>query len=57
MDPVTLIVTALAAGAALGLKDTVSTAAKDAYRFGIRDRNRLFGIGYDDNRARDPASK
>jgi hypothetical protein len=31
MDPVTLIVTALAAGAALGLKDTVSTAVKDAY--------------------------
>jgi hypothetical protein len=57
MDWVTLIVTALAAGAALGLKDTASTAAKDAYRFGICDRNRLFGIGYDDNRARDPASK
>ncbi len=31
MDPVTLIVTALAAGAALGLKDTASTAVKDAY--------------------------
>ena len=31
MDPVTLIVTALAAGAALGLKDTASAAVKDAY--------------------------
>jgi hypothetical protein len=32
MDPVTLIVTALAAGAALGLKDTASAAVMDAYR-------------------------
>ncbi|MFI6531842.1 hypothetical protein ACIBHY_05295 [Nonomuraea sp. NPDC050547] len=31
MDPVTLVVTALAAGAALGLKDTASAAVKDAY--------------------------
>src|SRR6266576_194233 len=31
MDPITLIVTALAAGAALGLKDTASSAVKDAY--------------------------
>jgi hypothetical protein len=31
MDPITLIVTALAAGAALGVKDTASTAIKDAY--------------------------
>jgi hypothetical protein len=31
MDPVTLIVTALAAGAALGLKDTASSAIKEAY--------------------------
>lgn len=31
MDPVTLIVTALAAGAALGLKDTASGVVKDAY--------------------------
>ena len=31
MDPVTLIITALAAGAGLGLKDTASTAVKDAY--------------------------
>jgi RIP homotypic interaction motif len=31
MDPVTLIVTALAAGAALGLKDTASVAVRDAY--------------------------
>src|SRR5215471_12817493 len=31
MDPVTLIVMALAAGAALGVKDTASAAVKDAY--------------------------
>jgi len=31
MDPVTLIVTALAAGTALGLRDTASAAVKDAY--------------------------
>jgi hypothetical protein len=31
MDPVTLIVTALAAGAALGVKDAASSAVKDAY--------------------------
>jgi hypothetical protein len=31
MDPITLIVTALAAGAALGIKDTASAAMKDAY--------------------------
>ena len=31
MDPITLIVTALAAGAALGAQDTVSTMVKDAY--------------------------
>ena len=31
MDPVTLILTALGAGAALGVKDTASTAVKDAY--------------------------
>ncbi len=31
MDPVTLIVTALAAGAAAALKDTASQAVKDAY--------------------------
>jgi hypothetical protein len=31
MDPVTLILTALAAGAALGLKDTASAAVRDAY--------------------------
>lgn len=31
MDPVTLIVTALAAGATLGLTDTMSAAVKDAY--------------------------
>jgi hypothetical protein len=32
MDPVTLIVAALTAGAATGLQDTVSDAVKDAYR-------------------------
>ena len=31
LDPITLIVTALAAGAALGVTDTASTAVKDAY--------------------------
>lgn len=31
MDPVTLIVTALTAGAALALKDSASSAVKDAY--------------------------
>jgi hypothetical protein len=31
MDPVTLIVTALAAGAGLGLKDAASSAVADAY--------------------------
>lgn len=31
MDPVTLILTALGAGAALGAKDTASAAVKDAY--------------------------
>lgn len=41
MDPVTLIVTALAAGAASGLGDTVSQAVKDAYgalKSLVRDR-------------------
>jgi RIP homotypic interaction motif len=31
VDPVTLILTALTAGAALGVKDTASQAVKDAY--------------------------
>ena len=31
MDPITLIVTALAAGAALGVTDTASQTVKDAY--------------------------
>ena len=31
MDPITLILTALAAGAALGLQDTASVAVKDGY--------------------------
>jgi hypothetical protein len=32
MDPITLIVTALAAGATSGVADTVSSAVKDAYK-------------------------
>ena len=31
MDPITVIVTALAAGAALGITDTAASAVKDAY--------------------------
>jgi hypothetical protein len=31
MDPITLIVTALAAGAALGVQDTASAVVRDAY--------------------------
>ena len=31
MDPITLIVTALAAGAAVGITDTASSAIEDAY--------------------------
>jgi hypothetical protein len=31
MDPITLIVTVLAAGAALGITDSASSAVKDAY--------------------------
>jgi hypothetical protein len=31
MDPITLIVTALVAGAALGVQDTASEMVKDAY--------------------------
>jgi hypothetical protein len=44
MDPVTLIVTALVAGAAAGLKDTASSAVKDAYN-GLKGlaRRRLAG--------------
>lgn len=45
MDPITLIVAALAAGASTGLGDTVSQAIKDAYgalkslmRKGLKDR-------------------
>ena len=47
MDPITLIVAALVAGAAAGLKDTASAAVKDAYsglrslirsRFGHHDQ-------------------
>jgi hypothetical protein len=44
MDPITLIVTALAAGAALGLKDTASSAVKDAYAgLKVLVRKRLAG--------------
>ena len=32
MDPVTLIVTALAAGAATGMTESAASAVKDAYR-------------------------
>jgi hypothetical protein len=44
MDPITLIVTALAAGAATGAKDAASSAVKDAYA-GLRvlARKRLGG--------------
>jgi hypothetical protein len=44
MDPVTLILTALAAGAALGVKDTASAAVQDAYE-GLKAlvRKRLAG--------------
>ena len=44
MDPITLIVTALAAGAAQGLTDTASAAVKDAYaRLKARVKKRLGG--------------
>jgi hypothetical protein len=44
MDPITLIVTALAAGAALGLKESASSAVRDAYA-GLKAlvRSRLAG--------------
>ena len=44
MDPITLIVTALAAGAALGVTDSASSAVKDAYA-GLKAlvRKRLVG--------------
>jgi hypothetical protein len=44
MDPITLILTALAAGAALGVKDTTSAAVLDAYN-GLKAlvRGRLAG--------------
>lgn len=44
MDPVTLVVAALAAGSAAGLKDTASAAVKDAYN-GLKGlvRGRLAG--------------
>jgi len=40
MDPITLIVSALVAGAAVGTKDTASEAIKDAYH---SLKNRLMG--------------
>jgi hypothetical protein len=44
MDPITLVVTALAAGAALGVKDTASAAIKDAYSgLKVLVKNRLGG--------------
>jgi hypothetical protein len=44
MDPITLIVTALAAGAALGVRDTASSAVEDAYaRLKALVRKRLGG--------------
>jgi hypothetical protein len=44
MDPVTLVITALAAGTALGLKDTAATAVRDAYvSLWARVRKRLAG--------------
>jgi hypothetical protein len=44
MDPITLVVTALAAGVALGVKDTASAAVKDAYAgLKVLVRNRLRG--------------
>jgi hypothetical protein len=44
MDPITLIVTALAAGAALGISDTASSAVKDAYTgLKVLARKRLGG--------------
>jgi hypothetical protein len=44
MDPISLIVAALAVGAAAGVSDTASTAVKDAYT-GLRElvRRRLAG--------------
>jgi hypothetical protein len=44
MEPITLIITALAAGAALGVKDTASKAVLDAYN-GLKSlaRRRLAG--------------
>lgn len=46
MDPVTLILTALGAGAALGVKDTASQAVKDAYSsLKALVRGRLAGRG------------
>ena len=44
MDPITLIVTALATGAALGITDTAATAVTDAYaNLKALVRNRLGG--------------
>jgi len=46
MEPVTLILTALGAGAALGVKDTASAAVRDAYE-GLKAlvRRRIAGRG------------
>ena len=39
MDPVTLIVTALAAGAAMGMTELAASAVKDAYRTQISGKS------------------
>lgn len=46
MDPITVIVTALVAGAAAGGADAASMAVRDAYT-GIRDRIRVLASGSD----------
>ncbi len=57
MDPITLILTALAAGAALGVKDTASAAVLDAYN-GLEAlvRRRLAGRENGD-RGAEPSSR
>jgi hypothetical protein len=57
MDPVTMIVTALAAGAALGVTDSASSAVRDAYaglkalvrkRLGVRPGGELVLAGHEE---------
>lgn len=61
MDPITLIVTALGTGAALGAKDTASAAVKDAYqglkglvrkRFAGRDEGQVVLAQYENSPAK-----